>query len=84
MTQITSSSGALILREVPANLKAGKRTLYRLPAAKKIPAYKVGGTWRFSRADIDRWIKQQSMEELAIGGEGGDTVDGQSNDGGRK
>nr|WP_297478143.1 helix-turn-helix domain-containing protein [Ferrovum sp.] len=26
--------------------------IYRLAAAKKIPAFKVGGTWRFSRADI--------------------------------
>lgn len=74
----------LTLDEVAAYLKAGKRTVYRLAAAKKIPAFKVGGTWRFSRADIDRWIKQQSMEGLATGGHGDDTADGQSNDGERK
>jgi len=50
----------LTLDEVATYLKAGKRTVYRLAAAKKIPAFKVGGTWRFSRADIDSWIKQQS------------------------
>ncbi len=49
------------LDDVAAYLKVGKRTVYRLAAAKKIPAFKVGGTWRFSRADIDTWIKQQSM-----------------------
>ncbi len=74
----------LTLDEVAAYLKAGKRTVYRLAAAKKIPAFKVGGTWRFSRADIDRWIKQQSMEGLATGGDGDDAADGQSNDGERK
>ena len=74
----------LTLDEVAAYLKAGKRTVYRLAAAKKIPAFKVGGTWRFSRADIDRWIKQQSMEGLATGCDGDDTVDGQTNDGERK
>lgn len=42
------------LDEVAAYLKAGKCTVYKLAAAKKIPAFKVGGTWRFSRADIDR------------------------------
>ena len=50
----------LTLDEVAAYLKAGKRTVYRLAAAKKIPAFKVGGTWRFSRAEISQWIQQQS------------------------
>ena len=48
------------LEEVAAYLKVGKRTVYRLAAARKIPAFKVGGIWRFSRTEIDRWIKQQS------------------------
>lgn len=50
----------LTLDDLAAYLKVGKRTVYRLAAAKKIPAFKVGGTWRFSRTDIDAWIKQQS------------------------
>lgn len=52
------------LDDVAAYLKVGKRTVYRLAAAKKIPAFKVGGTWRFLRADIDAWIKQQSTAGL--------------------
>ena len=52
------------LADVAAYLKIGKRTVYRLAAAKKIPAFKVGGTWRFSRTDIDSWIKQQSISDL--------------------
>ncbi len=48
------------LDEVAAYLKVGKRTVYRLAAAKKIPAFKVGGSWRFLRVDIDNWIRQQS------------------------
>lgn len=55
----------LTLDEVSMYLKAGKRTIYRLAAARKIPAFKVGGTWRFSRADIDAWIRQQSMDPIA-------------------
>lgn len=74
----------LTLDEVAAYLKAGKRTVYRLAAAKKIPAFKVGGTWRFLRADIDRWIKQQSMGGLAPGRDGDGTADGRTNDGERK
>lgn len=59
----------LTLDEVAAYLKAGKRTVYRLAAAKKIPAFKVGGAWRFLRADIDCWIKQQSMDGLVSHGQ---------------
>ncbi|GHT96630.1 hypothetical protein AGMMS49545_22100 [Betaproteobacteria bacterium] len=55
-----SEGEILTLEEVALYLKAGKRTVYRLAATKKIPAFKVGGTWRFSRADIERWIKLQS------------------------
>ena len=50
------------LDEVAAYLKVGRRTVYRLAAAKKIPAFKVGGTWRFSRPEIDQWIKRQISE----------------------
>lgn len=68
------------LDEVAAYLKVGKRTVYRLAAAKKIPAFKVGGTWRFSRADIDSWIKQQSMEGIDADRDEDSAAKGQSND----
>lgn len=58
------------LDEVAAYLKVGKRTVYRLAAAKKIPAFKVGGTWRFQRQEIDQWIKRQSAEAQGNGGPG--------------
>jgi excisionase family DNA binding protein len=54
-----------MVKDVAEYLKVTERTIYRLAAAKKIPAFKVGGSWRFSRADIEAWIKQQS----AIGAE---------------
>lgn len=41
----------LTLEEVAAYLKAGKRTVYRLAAEKRIPAFKLGGTWRFLRSE---------------------------------
>lgn len=53
-------SDILTISEVADYLKIAERTLYRLVAAKKIPAFKVGGTWRFSRIDLDQWIKRQS------------------------
>lgn len=55
-----SKDEILTLDEVAAYLKVGKRTVYRLAAAGKIPAFKLGGIWRFRRADLDRWIADQS------------------------
>lgn len=46
----------LTIDEVAAFLKAGKRTVYRLAASGNLPAFKLGGTWRFRRSDLDRWI----------------------------
>jgi excisionase family DNA binding protein len=53
------------LDEVAAYLKVGKRTVYRLAAAKKIPGFKVGGMWRFRQTDIDGWIAAQSEKPEA-------------------
>jgi len=47
------------LDELAAYLNVGKRTLYRLAAHGEIPAFKVGGTWRFRQSEIDRWINDQ-------------------------
>jgi excisionase family DNA binding protein len=46
----------LTLGEVTAYLKAGKRTVYRLAQNGDIPAFKLGGAWRFRRTKLDRWI----------------------------
>ena len=46
----------LTLDEVALYLKAGKRTVYRLVQQGEIPGFKLGGTWRFRRAELDHWI----------------------------
>jgi len=53
----------LMIKEVAEYLKVTERTIYRLAAARKIPAFKVGGSWRFSQVDIDRWIQNQSSTD---------------------
>ena len=55
----------LTLPEVAVYLKVTERTIYRLAGSKKIPAFKVGGVWRFSRMEIDNWIKLQSSLDNA-------------------
>lgn len=74
----------LTIHQVAEYLKVTERTIYRLAAAKKIPAFKVGGTWRFSLADIDSWIKQQSMHGLGMGRDSGGEVNEHNQDGEKK
>jgi excisionase family DNA binding protein len=58
----------LMIKEVAEYLKVTERTIYRLAAAKKIPAFKVGGSWRFSRMDIDAWIRRQTIVSAEVEG----------------
>ncbi|MGE7137427.1 helix-turn-helix domain-containing protein [Luteibacter sp. NPDC031894] len=51
----------LTIKQVAAYLQVTERTIYRLAGGKEIPAFKVGGTWRFSRQDIDGWIRKQTV-----------------------
>lgn len=64
MASSPGTSGIMTIGEVAGYLKVTERTIYRLAAAKKIPAFKVGGSWRFSKSDIDGWISRQSSAEL--------------------
>jgi len=49
----------LTLKEVAEYLKLAEKTAYRLAAEGKLPGFKVGGSWRFKRVDIENWIVDQ-------------------------
>jgi len=53
-------SNILTVPEVAEYLRVNQRTVYRLAVDRKLPAFKVGTSWRFKRADIDGWIAAQS------------------------
>lgn len=55
----------LTLKEVAEYLKLAEKTAYRLAAEGKLPGFKVGGSWRFKREDIDRWIEEQKQKDKA-------------------
>ena len=47
------------VEEVAKALKLHPYTVRRLVREGKIPAFKVGGQWRFDLKEIDRWVKHQ-------------------------
>ena len=52
----------LTVKDVAEYLKVNDRTVYRMAAAGKIPAFKVGSSWRFKQSEIEKWIEKQSNE----------------------
>lgn len=61
MPDTTSEADILTIKQVSEYLRVTDRTIYRLAAARQIPSFKVGGAWRFSRTELDDWIKHQSV-----------------------
>lgn len=58
----------LTVEEVAAYLKVTSRSIYSLLAKQEIPAFKVGGAWRFRREEIDGWTRQTEAQETQIDG----------------
>jgi excisionase family DNA binding protein len=52
----------LTLKEVVSYLKLAEKTAYRLAAEGKLPGFKVGGSWRFKKLDIEDWIESQKKD----------------------
>lgn len=52
----------LTIKEASEYLKLAEKTAYRLAAEGKIPGFKVGGSWRFRKSEIDRWIASQEQK----------------------
>ena len=53
------SDEILTLKELAEYLKLTEKTAYRLAAEGKLPGFKVGGSWRFKKADLEQWIENQ-------------------------
>ena len=47
------------IKEAAEYLGVHRSTLYRYAQNKKIPAFKLGADWRFSKKHIDNWIEEQ-------------------------
>jgi len=53
----------ITIKEVADFLQIAEKTIYRLAAEGKIPAFKVGGSWRFKRNEIEDWLEKQRNDK---------------------
>ncbi|MBB5255984.1 helix-turn-helix domain-containing protein [Rhizobium leguminosarum] len=49
-----SDDEILTIRELASYLKVAEETAYRFVSEGRIPGFKVGGSWRFRRSEIER------------------------------
>ena len=55
------ASEIMTLREVAEYLACHPVTIYRLAQSREIPAFRLGGNWRFKRSEIGQWITQRQQ-----------------------
>ena len=54
---MASQDDILTIPEVASLLKVAEKTVYGLAQKGDLPAFKVGGQWRFRRTASDTWIE---------------------------
>jgi len=50
------------IKDLASYLKLKEKTAYALVAKGGIPGFKVGGSWRFSKPDVEKWIKDKTRK----------------------
>ena len=53
---------AMTVRDVAKFLSVDEKTIYRLVSKGELPGFKVLGSWRFQRQDLDEWIAVQKVQ----------------------
>lgn len=62
-TDLTSDN-LITPKELTSILNISMATVYRLVDGRKIPFFKVGGRLRFSKEDIDQYLKRVRFESI--------------------
>jgi excisionase family DNA binding protein len=51
----------LTIPEVSEYLRVSRQTIYRMLKRGDIPAFRIGGDWRFNIEDLGHWIEKESQ-----------------------
>lgn len=56
---IDTQDAVMTIDEVADYLKLPKSTVYKLAQKGELPGRKIGRRWRFSRAQLEQWLREQ-------------------------
>src|SRR5580698_650526 len=62
VTGRTGPDMIMTVSELAVYLRVHATTIYRLLKDNRVPAFRVGSDWRFSRRAIDRWMLSQQKQ----------------------
>ncbi len=51
----------LTVKDLAEYLHCHQSTIYRLANRGDIPAFRLGGAWRFKTDEIDRWMQRKAV-----------------------
>ena len=57
------ANGIMDIREVASYLKMREQTVYRLVKRGKLPALKIGGSWKIKKEHLDRLFDEMLSEK---------------------
>jgi len=58
----SSKSQVLTALELASYLRIHPTTVYKLAKRGELPAFKVGGDWRFNRVSIEKWLESRKNQ----------------------
>ena len=60
--QKKNGSGVMGIKDAADYLEVHESTIYRLAGNGAIPAFKLGGQWRFKKDVIDQWLASEMQK----------------------
>lgn len=60
-----NGSGMMGIKDAADYLEVHQSTIYRLVGNGQIPAFKLGGQWRFKRDILDEWLTAEMQKNSA-------------------
>jgi excisionase family DNA binding protein len=60
MAQVAQSDQIFTIKELSEHLRVHPTTIYRLLRQGRLPGFRVGSNWRFSREAIEQWERDQA------------------------
>ena len=58
----------MTVKEVAKYLDVHPMTIYKLAKKREIPAFKVGGQWRFRKVVLNKWVDRETDQNKGFKG----------------
>jgi excisionase family DNA binding protein len=63
---MASEDQIFTIKELSEHLRVHPTTIYRLLRQGRLPGFRVGSNWRFSREAIEQWEREQAGKSVGV------------------